>query len=79
MNNRIATGVLFWTIAVAVVIVGQPIRDVLAEQTGTFTGTWVASGKQQPFDFVEDREVGTFNLAGNIWVTKNQFLLPKKP
>jgi len=26
----------------------------------------VASGKRQPFDFVEGREVGTFNLAGNV-------------
>ena len=37
-----------------------------AEQTGTFAGTWVASGKRQPFDFVEGRNVGTFNLAGNV-------------
>jgi hypothetical protein len=37
-----------------------------AEQTGTFTGTWVASGKRQSFDFVQGREVGTFSLAGNV-------------
>ena len=37
-----------------------------AEQTGSFTGTWIASGQRQPFDFVEGREVGTFNLAGNV-------------
>ncbi len=37
-----------------------------AEQAGTFAGTWVASGKHQPFDFVEGRDVGTFNLAGNV-------------
>ena len=42
------------------------VQRVSAEQTGSFTGTWVASGKRQPFDFAEGREVGTFNLAGNL-------------
>lgn len=43
-----------------------------AEQTGSFTGTWIASGKRQPFDFVGGREVGTFKLAGNVSL-KNEF------
>jgi hypothetical protein len=67
MNDRLTTGVLFWAMAVIVAIAAVlPVRDALAEQTGTFTGTWVASGKRQPFDFVEGRDVGTFNLAGNV-------------
>jgi len=37
-----------------------------AEQTGSFTGSWIASGQRQVFDFVEGRDVGTFNLAGNV-------------
>ena len=43
-----------------------PVPQASAEQTGSFTGSWVASGKRQPFDFVEGRQVGTFNLAGNV-------------
>ena len=42
------------------------VQEAPAEQTGTFTGAWVASGKRQPFDFVEGRDVGTFKLAGNL-------------
>ncbi|MDJ0817389.1 MAG: anaerobic C4-dicarboxylate transporter family protein [Desulfobacterales bacterium] len=67
MNHPIAAWVLPWVIAVFVAIgAALPVGDALAEQTGTFTGSWVASGKRQPFDFVEGREVGTFNLAGNV-------------
>ena len=67
MNNRIAIGVLYWAIAVTATMAAiLPVRDASAEQTGSFTGTWVASGKRQPFDFVEGRDVGTFNLAGNV-------------
>ncbi len=67
MNHPIAAWVLPWVIAVTVAISANlPARDALAEHTGTFTGSWVASGKRQPFDFVEGREVGNFNLAGNV-------------
>ena len=37
-----------------------------AQQEGVFTGTWNASGKWQPIDFVEGREVFTFTLAGHV-------------
>jgi hypothetical protein len=43
-----------------------PVPEASAEQAGSFAGSWVASGKRQPFDFVEGRDVGTFNLAGNV-------------
>jgi len=67
MNNRIAIGVSYWIIAVTITVAAiLPIRVALAEQTGSFAGSWVASGKRQPFDFVEGRDVGTFNLAGNV-------------
>ena len=42
------------------------VQGASAEQAGNFAGGWVASGKRQPFDFVEGRDVGTFNLAGNV-------------
>lgn len=51
------------TIAVATLIFSQ---NASAEQTGTFKGTWIASGQRLPFDFVKDRTVGTFTLAGNV-------------
>ena len=67
MRDRIATGmlslVIFVTVAGAAII---SVQAVSAEQAGTFTGTWIASGVRQSFDFVEGREVGTFNLAGNV-------------
>ena len=44
----------------------MPIPEASAEETGTFTGTWVANGQRQPFEFVAGREVGTFYLAGNV-------------
>lgn len=44
----------------------MPIPEASAAETGTFTGTWVANGQRQPFEFVAGREVGTFSLAGNV-------------
>ena len=67
MNTRLKAMVIFWVIALTVAFAAiLPLRDALAEQNGTFTGTWIASGKRQPFDFAEGRDVGTFNLAGNV-------------
>jgi hypothetical protein len=42
------------------------LPEAAAEQAGTFSGTWVASGKLQPFDFTEGRDVNTFKLAGHV-------------
>jgi hypothetical protein len=50
----------------AFVAVFMLTRAAAAEQTGTFSGSWIASGQRRAFDFVEGREVGTFNLAGNV-------------
>jgi hypothetical protein len=73
MKNRIVTGVLFWIIGVSVAMAAvSAVRDASAEQTGSFTGSWIASGKRQPFDFVEGREVGTFKLAGNVSLKDDQ-------
>ncbi len=65
MKRRISSGVLFLAMLVTIVAI-LPIQLASAEQAGTFTGTWVASGKRQPFDFVKGREVGTFKLAGHV-------------
>jgi hypothetical protein len=43
-----------------------PVQEICAGQAGTFTGTWIASGRQQSFDFVQGRQVGTFKLAGTV-------------
>ena len=37
-----------------------------AEQTGSFKGTWIASGQRETLDFLADREVGTFRLTGHV-------------
>lgn len=42
------------------------VSEVVAEQAGSFSGSWTASGQRQKFDFVKGREVGTFKLAGNV-------------
>ena len=42
------------------------VSEVSAQESGTFSGTWIASGRLQAFDFVEGRDVGTFKLAGNV-------------
>jgi hypothetical protein len=67
MTDRITAGILGLAISVFFAFTAVlPVQEASAEQAGTFTGTWVASGKRQPFDFVEGRNVGTFNLAGNV-------------
>ena len=51
------------TLTVATIISAQKAS---AEQTGTFKGSWIASGQRQILDFLADREVGTFELTGHI-------------
>jgi hypothetical protein len=41
-------------------------QEVVAEQTGSFSGSWIASGQRHAFDFVEGRQVGTFKLTGHV-------------
>ena len=50
----------------AFVAVFMLTRAASAEKTGTFSGSWVASGQRRAFDFVEGREVGTFRLTGHV-------------
>jgi len=57
---------LLTVIFTAFTLATGPVGEASAEQAGAFAGTWVASGKRQPFDFVEGRDVGTFKLAGNV-------------
>lgn len=67
MADRITAGILGLAIFVIFAFTAVlAVQEASAEQAGTFAGTWVASGKRQAFDFVEGREVGTFNLAGNV-------------
>jgi hypothetical protein len=67
MTDRITAGILGLAVIVIFAFTAVlEVQEASAEQAGTFTGTWVASGKRQPFDFVEGRNVGTFKLAGNV-------------
>ena len=67
MIDRITAGILclamFIVFGVTALIA---VPETSAEQTGTFTGSWVANGQMEALDFVEGRAVGTFNLAGNV-------------
>ena len=67
MQDRIKA--LLLSIAIIVVVFAAVFilfQEATAEQAGSFTGTWIASGQRQTFDFVEGRKVGTFKLAGNV-------------
>lgn len=57
---------LFTVIFTAFMLPRGLMPEAAAEQSGSFSGTWIASGQRQTFDFVEGREVGTFKLAGNV-------------
>jgi hypothetical protein len=48
-----------------------PVPEAVAEQSGTFSGAWIASGQRQTFDFLEGREVGTFKLKGHVNLQDN--------
>lgn len=62
LNVVLRVTVFFTAFALA----ASSVPEVSAEQSGTFSGTWIASGRLQAFDFVEGRNVGTFELAGNV-------------
>jgi len=67
MRERIKVFLLSFAIIIPVfVTVFILAQEASAEQAGSFAGTWIASGQRQTFDFVAGREVGTFNLAGNV-------------
>ena len=67
MQNRIRTFLLYLLVIVPLVVVVFILsQEATAGKTGSFAGSWIASGQRQAFDFVEGREVGTFKLAGNV-------------
>ena len=67
MRERIKVFLLSFAMIMAVfVTVFILAQAASAAQAGSFAGTWIASGQRQTFDFVAGREVGTFNLAGNV-------------
>ena len=67
MQHRIKTFLLHLLVTVPLVVAVFILsQGASAEETGSFAGTWIASGQRQAFDFVEGREVGTFKLAGNV-------------
>ena len=59
-----------WLLLIAILAVTLSVAGLVveaeAEQAGTYSGTWTATGQRETFDFVEGREVGTFKLAGNV-------------
>ena len=66
MSKRINILMLLTSIFTISILVTGPVPEAEAEQSGTFSGTWIASGQRQTFDFVEGRKVGTFRLTGHV-------------
>ncbi len=67
MNDRIQSFVLWFILGAAIVLAAiLPARFAMADQAGTFAGTWTANGNSEPFSFVAGREISTFDLAGNV-------------
>lgn len=40
--------------------------EAYGEESGSFTGTWVANGSQEALPFMEGRRVALFKLAGHV-------------
>ena len=67
MQDRIRTFLLYSLVIVSLVVTVFILsQEASAGESDSFSGTWIASGQRQAFDFVEGREVGTFKLAGNV-------------
>ena len=67
MSYKIRGSLLFMAIILAVTMVFFNVaNEASADQEGTFSGTWTASGQWQPLDFEAGREVFTFKLSGHV-------------
>ena len=66
MIKFLNTVMLMTVFLTAFALAAGSLSEVSAEESVTFSGTRIASGRLQTFDFVEGRDVGTFKLAGNV-------------
>ncbi len=57
--------------AAAVVLLVLQVSPAQAAEEGTFTGTWIASGKRQMQDFLPGREVFTYRFQGHVNLKNN--------
>lgn len=53
------------TLSVLFLLASLPLSS-LAEESGEFTGTWIANGTREIFPFGEERDVYTFTLSGHV-------------
>lgn len=72
MSNSKNVLLLLTVVLTAFMLSDGLVPEAVAEQAGSFSGNWTASGQSETFDFVKSREVGTFKLAGNIFL-KQEF------
>ena len=49
---------------------GMLVSSVPAEESGTFSGTWVANGSKEVLALGSDRETATFKLSGQVHLNK---------
>jgi len=60
------SGFLTSVILLATIAMVMPTPFLAAAENGTFTGTWIASGKRQAQDFAEGRDVFTYRVEGHL-------------
>ena len=72
MGDRIKIFLPAFAMIIPLLVTGIILpRDVTAQRTGSFSGTWIASGQRHAFDFLKEREVGTFRLTGHVNLKEN--------
>lgn len=50
----------------AMIAMCMVMNTVVADESGIFTGTWVANGSQEPLPFLQGRNIALFKLAGHV-------------
>jgi len=66
MKNQMIVAWVWAVMTVSTFAVGLQARYASAEQSGTFHGSWIASGKRQMLDYTANREVFTFTIEGHL-------------
>lgn len=63
MKWKPSTKAVLLQVAMTVSLIGMQAN---AGESGSFTGTWVANGSQEPLPYMEGRNVALFKLAGHV-------------
>lgn len=69
MKNQVIVTWIWALMTVGIFAAGLQARPASAEQSGTFHGSWIASGKRHMLDYMADRDVFTFAIEGHLNLT----------